>query len=387
MRAFCHASSSAVDLGSIIMRRMKVAIVNLTSGGMSGGYRKYLRSLLPLLRRDPRISQLDVFMPSGLEVPDGGPVHFWDASKGPRTLSTLRTAVLEARPDVVFLPTARWIHCDGVPSVVMVRNMEPLTVPFGGNTFLESLRNLARARVARLACRRATRVIAVSEYVRTFLVDSWRVPPERVGVVYHGIAPADAGAAPAVLEGRSRFLFTAGSIRPARGLEDAIASMPAILRQHPDQSLVIAGAADASGKSYAARMKKLARDLGVERAVTWAGQLSPAEMASAYSRCDAFLVTSRAEACPNVALEAMSQGARIVSTSQDPMPEFFDGAALYYSPRDAAGLAAHVNALLASPADAAARAEAGAARAARFTWARTADHTIRELQKAAGIEA
>ena len=110
-------------------------------------------------------------------------------------------------------------------------------------------------------------------------------------------------------------------------------------------------------------------------------------MSSAYSRCDAFLVTSRAEACPNVALEAMSHAARIVSTSQEPMPEFFGRAALYYSPRDPAGLAAHVNALLASPADAATRAEEGAARTATFTWDRTADHTIRELQKAAGVEA
>ena len=44
---------------------MKVAIVNLTSGGMSGGYLKYLRTLVPLLRQDPRISRLDVFVPEG----------------------------------------------------------------------------------------------------------------------------------------------------------------------------------------------------------------------------------------------------------------------------------------------------------------------------------
>ncbi len=362
---------------------MKVAIVNLTSGGMSGGYRKYLRSLLPLLRRDPRISRLDLFMPSGLEPPDGGPLHVWDASKGLRSLKTLRAEVMQTNPDVVFLPTARWLECGGVPSVVMVRNMEPLTVPFGGNTWLESLRNLARARVAREACRHASRVIAVSEYVRGFLVDSWRVPSQRVGVVYHGIAPSDPGPPPPALEGRSRFLFTAGSIRPARGLEDAIGALPAILRQHPSQSLVIAGAADASGRPYATRTAKLARSLGVERAVTWAGQLSPAEMAWAYSRCDAFIVTSRVEACPNVALEAMSFGARIISTSQDPMPEFFGQAAAYYQPRDAGALAGQVNATLSSSADAGTRALDGAARAATFTWERTADHTIRELQRAA----
>jgi glycogen(starch) synthase len=321
----------------------------------------------------------------GLEAPDDGPVHVWDASRRLRSLTALRAEVARAQPDVVFLPTARWIQIDGVPSVVMVRNMEPLTVPFDGNTWVESLRNLARARVAGAACRRASRVIAVSQHVRRFLLHSWHVPPERVGVVYHGISPAGPGpgSRPVALEGRSRFLFTAGSIRPARGLEDAIAALPAVLRQNPGQSLVIAGAADASGKPYAARMVRLARDLGVDGAVTWAGQLTPEEMAWAYHHCDAFIVTSRVEACPNVALEAMSHGARIVSTSQDPMPEFFGQAAAYYTPRDPGELAAHVNALLSSPDHAALRAAEGASRAATFTWERTADHTIRELHRAA----
>ena len=359
---------------------MKVAIVNLTSGGMSGGYRKYLRSLLPLLRRDPRIDRLEQFMPSGIEPPDSGPIHTWDASSGLEAVKQLRKQLVELRPDVVFFPTARRIECDGLPSVVMVRNMEPLTVPFGGNTWLESLRNLARARVARIACRRASRVIAVSNYVRDFLVDSWKIPAGRVGVVYHGIQAGVAGPRPRVLEGRSPFLFTAGSIRPARGLEDLIRAMPAVLQERPQQNLVIAGGIEASGRPYAERMARLSRTLGVEKAVTWAGQLSPAEMAWAYDACDAFIVTSRAEACPNVALEAMSHCARIVSTRQNPMPEFFGDAAAYYSPRESRELASQLNAILAAPADVASRAMAGAARASKFTWERTADRTIRELQ-------
>ena len=58
-------------------------------------------------------------------------------------------------PDVVFFPTARLIECGGAPTVVMVRNMEPLTVPFGGNTWREGFRNIARARVARARFRPA----------------------------------------------------------------------------------------------------------------------------------------------------------------------------------------------------------------------------------------
>ena len=80
---------------------------------------------------------------------------------------------------------------------------------------------------------------------------------------------------------------------------------------------------DAVAHAYGARMQHLAAKLGVARAIIWTGHLSPPEMAWAYGRCAAFVVTSRAEACPNVALEALSHGAPVVSTTQDPMPEFF----------------------------------------------------------------
>jgi len=42
---------------------LRLAVVNLTAGGLSGGYQKYLQHLLPLLVRDTRLEQVDVFLP------------------------------------------------------------------------------------------------------------------------------------------------------------------------------------------------------------------------------------------------------------------------------------------------------------------------------------
>ena len=61
---------------------MKVAIVNLTSGGLSGGYLKYLRRLVPMLRQDVRISQLDLFVPEGVTLDGCGPLRTWPARDG-----------------------------------------------------------------------------------------------------------------------------------------------------------------------------------------------------------------------------------------------------------------------------------------------------------------
>jgi glycosyltransferase involved in cell wall biosynthesis len=367
---------------------VKVAIVNLTSGGLSGGYLKYLRALVPLLRQDARISRLDLFVPEGIVLDGCGPLHTWPARDGLASHRALRAQLDRLSPDVVFFPTARLLDCGDVPTMVMVRNMEPLTVPFGGNTWRESLRNIARARVARAACLRASRVIAVSRHVQQFVIGRWGLPQERVPVVYHGV-DADGGGAtvmPAALEGVPRFVFTAGSIRPARGLEDLIRAAPSLLRGDAAMRIAIAGKADRSAGAYEARMRRLAAGLGVANAIVWAGQLAPAEMAWGYDHCAAFVVTSRAEACPNVALEAMSHGAPIVSTSQDPMPEFFAGTAAYYRPQDAAGLAARIAEIVAESADEAdRRRENTRARAAAFPWTRTAAETVAQLAVAAAM--
>lgn len=364
---------------------MKVAMVNLTSGGLSGGYVKYLQALVPLLRRDSRISRLDVFVPDSASLGACEPLHTWPA-RDRFAARRLRREIESLQPDVVFFPTARLLDCGRIPTMVMVRNMEPLTVPFGGNTLRESLRNVARARVARGACRRATRIIAVSRHVQRFLTERWHVPEERIGLVYHGIdAPNGRTVSmPAALVGLERFVFTAGSIRPARGLEDLVRAAPALVGQHPLLKIVIAGKADASTVTYEARMRRLAATLGVSDAIVWAGHLSPSEMAWAFSECAAFAVTSRAEACPNIALEALSHGVRVISTSQEPMPEFFGETAAYYEPKDASGLARRLVEIISEPPDAAMRRRAAAqARGAAFPWSRTADETIVQLQAAA----
>jgi len=128
---------------------VKIAIVNLTSGGLSGGYLKYLVNLVPLLRQDPRVTKLDVFVPEGVLLPAHcGSLRMWPKRDGAAGFPTLRGTLASLAPDVVFFPTARLVDCGAIPTVVMVRNMEPLLVPFGGNGWRESLRNLARARVA-----------------------------------------------------------------------------------------------------------------------------------------------------------------------------------------------------------------------------------------------
>jgi glycosyltransferase involved in cell wall biosynthesis len=284
----------------------------------------------------------------------------------------------------VLIPTARHLNFGDVPVAVMVRNMEPLVIPFATSSIMDAVRNLGRRHVARRACDAAERVFAVSEYVRDFLTTRWHMSPSRIGLVYHGVdaplATSKLEAPPSVASiGAQPFLFTAGSLRPARGLEDVIIAFSQLAspRRH---RLVIAGEVTGS-RAYLAKVRRLAGRSGIADEIIWAGQLSPGQMAWCYSRCAAFVMSSRVEACPNTALEAMAHGVTIVSTRNAPMPEFFGDAALYYPAGDASVLASRLAEALSQPDD---RREAVAAlarkRVSEFTWQRTAESTVQELR-------
>jgi glycosyltransferase involved in cell wall biosynthesis len=370
---------------------MHIAIINLTSGGLSGGYRKYLRKLLPVMLQDPRVARLSVFSPDG-SMDEGSDHWAWPRHDARRGFAALRHEIQRRNPDVAFFPTARSLVLGRLPVAVMVRNMEPLIAPFGSNRLSEGLKNLARRRVARISCGRAERVIAVSDFVYQFLVTEWALSGEKLGIVRHGIEPAltiDQAAEPVAIDRRltGPFLFAAGSIRPARGLEDVIRALAMLVRSGRAAQLVIAGVPTPDSVRHYEQLFRLARKLGIHSQIIWAGHLSPQQMSWCFLRCAAFVMTSRVEACPNVALEAMSHGAPCISTSNRPMPEFFGDAAYYYPAGDAEALGQRVGAVLdvAHAGELAALRRAGVTRAAAFTWERTARETVTELARCMGV--
>ena len=47
---------------------MRVAIINLTGGGISGGYKKYLRNILPRMVKNSEIENILCATPSSIDI-------------------------------------------------------------------------------------------------------------------------------------------------------------------------------------------------------------------------------------------------------------------------------------------------------------------------------
>jgi glycosyltransferase involved in cell wall biosynthesis len=368
---------------------MRIAIVSLTYQGLSGGGRKYLQRIVPHLRADPRTTSLELFVPPRLagELEGLTPApQAWPEMDPLLSRRWLKARLRRLAPEAVLITTARWLGCAPAATVVMVRNMEAMVASFAGNPLCEKLRNAFLAWESRRACQRADRVIAVSHFVRDYLLNRWKLPAEKVEVVYHGGESPSNGSLskpPWALErlGDRPFVFTAGSVRPYRGYEDAIGALAAL----PEQAgvkLVIAGKTTEGLRSYGRRLEQMAARLGVTGQVIWAGELGGKEMEWCFRHCGAFVMTSRVEACPNVVLEAMACGCRIVSTALPPMPELMGQAATYYRGGDPVDLANKLQGVLSGMEQPQARRQLPLERAAAFRWSQTARQTMDSLERA-----
>jgi glycosyltransferase involved in cell wall biosynthesis len=370
---------------------MKVAIVNLTGGGLSHGYINYLSEVIPRMLRHPQVAQLFVYVPPGFSPGFAGilpPGHLGQCDNSCRGRRELRREIARIAPDVVFFPGNRWLNLGQIPSISMVQSMLPMVMPFGGNGWRDIAKNIERAYATKVACKRANRVIAISNYVKEFLVNSWHISSGRIGMVYHGVNSPPVDAAFRIprgipLEWDGRFLFTAGSMHPYRGLDDVMQALAVLASQGVRPPVVIAGGADSTQLPYMRKMTNLAEKLGVQSQIAWTGHLEAAEMSWCYSHCRLFLMTSRVEACPNIALEAMSQGAFCLAADNPPLPEIFQEAALYYRPKCGEAMAQAISTALAYAPDAAGdRGARAKQRAGDFTWEETADRTVQEFDRA-----
>ncbi|HAH30739.1 MAG TPA: hypothetical protein DCL44_00310 [Elusimicrobia bacterium] len=371
---------------------MKLAILNLTGGGISGGYKNYLRNILPYLAADNRLESLFCVSPVSMGVESlvsaSDKIRF--ASCAPfkpfRNGVDKETARLLSSygPDAIFVPTARVARFRNVPVVTMIQNMAPLAA-WEWYGLWQKFKLLVQKYETYKAVCQAEKVIAISGYVRRFISEKWGIADEKIDSIYFGTPlPAENPVRPPNLpEDWRDFIFTAGSIEPYRCLEDVIKCAEYCRKKLAvPVRIVIAGQAKQDMHKYERYIKNMALKAGVAPDLCWVGQIPEAEMTWCYRNCSAFIMTSRVEAGPTTVLEAMSCGAICVAADNAPLPEFFGNAAVYYRPGDIQMLVFRIREVLSWDAEKRKKVSAAAyARSCEFTWKKSAEKTIDLLER------
>jgi glycogen(starch) synthase len=161
-------------------------------------------------------------------------------------------------------------------------------------------------------------------------------------------------------------LVFAGRLEWEKGTFDLLDAMPRLRRRIPGLRLVMAGR---GGQEQALRERARVKRLG--RSVSFAGHLSPSELAALFSRAHAVVVPSRYEPFGIIALEAAAAGAPLVVADVGGLTEIAQqgAAAAVFPPGDVSRLAEAVAETLTEPDLAKARCDAAKrSLVERFAW-------------------
>lgn len=271
--------------------------------------------------REERIDGLPVKHPRYLHVPRVGRL-----AAGGLYAASLATAALQRRGryDVIL---GSWAFPDGVGAVALGKMLGiPAVIKVHGSDMNVLAKMPSVACNLRWALPRARRVVAVSRPLGE-VVASFGVPHERIDIVSNGVdpdlfQPRDRAAARSELGFASdarRWLLYVGRLEEAKGVLDLLEAFSLLARRRSDVRLVVVGDGDTRPACSAAARGWLGDRILV------AGPRPLQEVPRWMAACDALVLPSWAEGSPNVILEALACGRRVVATLVGGTPDLVTG--------------------------------------------------------------
>ena len=314
----------------------------------------YVTRLIEELERMPEV-EVRVAANDRRRAPAGGGLgsirnaagDLWWANVG------LPKAAREQHADVIHHPLPAHARVS-TPQVITVHDLAFERRPLD---FDRAFRIYAH-RAHRSAARSAAAVIAVSQTTAADVRQLWGVPPPRIVVAHHGPGQDLPKAPP----GQPRHFLYVGDEEPRKDLATLLSAYSRYRSQFPGEPLALVLAGATTGRDQAG--------------VRTEQRPTPERLAELYANAGALVHPSRYEGFGLTPLEAMSLGVPVIAARAPGVIEVCDGAACLYRPGDLDGLARALGELAAEPELRERLGAAGRARAAAFSWVRSAERHL-----------
>lgn len=298
----------------------------------------------------------------------------------------LPRAVRRQPPRVLLAP--KTLLPIGLPASVKTVSivLDLLYFPVRGNYLHEyKWRDIAYNRLFyRSSCRRADRVVCISDHTRRDLLSVCPLPPEKVRVVPLGVSlpPAVLISPERITDVRARhglhrpYIFYAGSLSPRKNMVRGVQAWAGIADRIPHDLVVTAGKSwrDQAVEDEVDRVGLRARFLRI-------GAVPDQDMPALYAGADVFFFPSLYEGFGLPVLEAMACGCPVVASRSTSIPEVAGSAALLADPWSVPDLGRALLRVLQEPSVAGDLREAGVRQAAAFPWERTVKALVEIMEE------
>ncbi|PJF45077.1 MAG: glycosyltransferase family 1 protein [Phototrophicales bacterium] len=263
----------------------------------------------PLIEEWPRVVQR-----VGMNTSSAWRRIFWEQAIQP-------LALRQIRPDVYHASAFVMPYGLRVPSVVTVFDLSFVHYP----QVLSRSRKFYLQTFTHNSCRRATRIIAISESTKRDLISLWNVDPDKIDVSSVGVdpiyqpLPSDEIEAFRVRKNLpKRFVLFVGTLEPRKNLSmllRAYAQLPVHVRQ--DLHLVLGGG---KGWLYDDIFKTI-EQYQLSETVHTPGYIPSEELVWWYNAADAFVYPTLYEGFGLPIVEAMACGKKVFASDSSSLPE------------------------------------------------------------------
>lgn len=286
-------------------------------------------------------------------------------------LTQVAKSARKASADLIHAPATLGPRKSVMPTVVTMHDMLYWSHPELMST---PLYTAPVKWMERQAAANAARVVTISPTSRREITKYLGVPDDRIDVIpLAGAAPTGVDRSLAGSEGP--LILAMGNRRPHKNWGALIRAV-ALLPEKERPRIVITGG---RGEDPLA---PLVESLGVQRWVSLRGWVDDQEIARLYSIATALAIPSFAEGFSLPTLESMGAGLPALLSDIEVHRYVGGEAARYFDPEDDQALADLLREIGGDTVLAAKMTEAGYARAAEFTWARTARETREAFERA-----
>ncbi len=263
-----------------------------------------------------------------------------------------------------------------ISGIVTIHDLIPMIFPEHSSL---RARRLFHYMIA-LALRASAQTIAVSDATRKDFLTHFPVSGERVSVIPEAADPNFTLPPEAsVHDVRQRyhlwepFVLYLGSNKPHKNLVRLVEAWAQVAPVFPETKLVIAGSWIPTHPEPRLR----AEELGLtDRAIRWLGPLPEQDLPALYRAAQLFVFPSRYEGFGLPVIEAMACGAPVACSNVSSMPEVAGDSALLFDPESAASMAETITRALEDEGLREELRQMSLARAATFSWQRTAQETL-----------
>ncbi|MBU1043911.1 MAG: glycosyltransferase family 4 protein [Candidatus Omnitrophica bacterium] len=216
---------------------------------------------------------------------------------------------------------ALWVFPDGVGSYYIAKKLKvPIIVEALGSDINIYTKYFLRRKIISSILNKCDRVIAVSTKLKDTMA-SIGVHSEKVSVISNGVNSLafnriDKRKAREILKLSvgSKIILFVGNLVPVKGVNFLLDAYKMVASNDKNVQLILVG----DGFLKQSLVKK-AKDYNIE--VNFCGKVSHSDVSLWMNACDVLCLPSLNEGCPNVILEAMACGSRIVASCVGGIPE------------------------------------------------------------------